>query len=77
MQEPSRTAPGGLPVGVNLAGYLDATLGVGEAARQVRGALQAPGWPSRRSRLADSAPRSAGRRARPRRGARTRSSSSA
>ena len=27
-------------VGVNLAGYLDATLGVGEAARQVRGALR-------------------------------------
>jgi glycosyltransferase involved in cell wall biosynthesis len=32
-------------VGVNLAGYLDATLGVGEAARQVRGALQAAGAP--------------------------------
>jgi glycosyltransferase involved in cell wall biosynthesis len=32
-------------VGVNLAGYLDATLGVGEAARQVRGALQAAGTP--------------------------------
>jgi glycosyltransferase involved in cell wall biosynthesis len=32
-------------VGVNLAGYLDATLGVGEAARQVRGALQAAGVP--------------------------------
>jgi glycosyltransferase involved in cell wall biosynthesis len=32
-------------VGVNLAGYLDATLGVGEAARQVRGALRAAGSP--------------------------------
>jgi hypothetical protein len=33
----------GLPVGVNLAGYLDATLGVGESARNVAGALQAAG----------------------------------
>jgi glycosyltransferase involved in cell wall biosynthesis len=33
------------PVGVNLAGYLDAPLGVGEAARQVRGALEAAGVP--------------------------------
>jgi glycosyltransferase involved in cell wall biosynthesis len=32
-------------VGVNLAGYLGATLGVGEAARQVRGALEAAGVP--------------------------------
>jgi glycosyltransferase involved in cell wall biosynthesis len=32
-------------VGVNLAGYLNATLGVGEAARQVRGALAAAGTP--------------------------------
>ena len=39
--EPPR-APA-LPVGVNLAGYLDATVGVGEAARHVAGALQAAG----------------------------------
>jgi hypothetical protein len=32
-----------LPVGVNLAGYLDATLGVGESARNVAGALEAAG----------------------------------
>ena len=32
-----------LPVGVNLAGYLDATLGVGEAARNVANALAAAG----------------------------------
>ncbi len=32
-----------LPLGVNLAGYLDATLGVGEAARHVRSALEAAG----------------------------------
>jgi glycosyltransferase involved in cell wall biosynthesis len=32
-------------VGVNLAGYLGATLGVGEAARQVRGALLSAGTP--------------------------------
>jgi hypothetical protein len=31
------------PIGVNLAGYLDATVGVGEAARHVRAALQAAG----------------------------------
>ncbi|MEA2180777.1 MAG: hypothetical protein QOG77_4074 [Solirubrobacteraceae bacterium] len=30
---------------MNIAGYLEATLGVGEAARQVRGALQAVGTP--------------------------------
>ncbi|HEV2775296.1 MAG TPA: glycosyltransferase [Solirubrobacteraceae bacterium] len=41
MSAPPR-APG-LPVGVNLAGYLDATVGVGEAARHVAGALQAAG----------------------------------
>src|SRR5919107_4207235 len=39
--EPPR-APG-LPLGVNLAGYLDATVGVGEAARHVAGALQVAG----------------------------------
>lgn len=33
----------GLPLGVNLAGYLDATLGVGEAARHVGDALRAAG----------------------------------
>jgi len=33
----------GLPVGVNLAGYLDATVGIGEAARHVAGALQSAG----------------------------------
>jgi glycosyltransferase involved in cell wall biosynthesis len=32
-----------LPLGVNLAGYLDATVGVGEAARHVAGALDAAG----------------------------------
>ncbi len=32
-----------LPLGVNLAGYLDATAGVGEAARHVQEALQAAG----------------------------------
>src|SRR5918997_244240 len=32
-----------LPLGVNLAGYLDATLGVGEAARNVAAALRAAG----------------------------------
>ncbi len=41
MPEPLH-APG-LPLGVNLAGYLDATVGVGEAARHVAGALQAAG----------------------------------
>lgn len=34
-----------LSVGVNLAGYLDSVLGVGEAARQVRHALEAAGVP--------------------------------
>ena len=33
----------GLPVGVNLAGYLDATVGVGEAARHVATALELAG----------------------------------
>jgi hypothetical protein len=32
-----------LPLGVNLAGYLDATVGVGEAARHVQAALRAAG----------------------------------
>ena len=35
--------PTAQPLGVNLAGYLDATLGVGEAARHVQGALRAAG----------------------------------
>ena len=50
------TGPG-LPVGVNIAGYFDSALGVGEAARQVRGALERAGvatasitLPERRSR---------------------------
>jgi hypothetical protein len=34
-----------LSVGVNLAGYLDSIIGIGEAARQVRGALEAAGVP--------------------------------
>jgi hypothetical protein len=33
----------GLPLGVNLAGYLDATVGVGEAARHVAAALEGAG----------------------------------
>jgi len=39
-QPPHATA---LPLGVNLAGYLDATVGVGESARNVLGALEAAG----------------------------------
>src|SRR4051795_13686077 len=35
--------PDSPPLGVNLAGYLDATAGVGEAARNVRAALEAAG----------------------------------
>ena len=41
--EPEAPRAPGLPLGVNLAGYLDATVGVGEAARHVAGALQAAG----------------------------------
>ena len=41
------------PVGVNLAGYFDSALGVGEAARQVRGALQAAGVPMAAVTLSD------------------------
>ncbi|MEA2288486.1 MAG: hypothetical protein QOD55_483 [Solirubrobacteraceae bacterium] len=37
------TIPRSLPLGVNLAGYFDATLGLGEAARQVEAALRAAG----------------------------------
>ncbi len=33
-------------VGVNVAGYFDSPLGVGEAARQVRSALEAAGTPT-------------------------------
>lgn len=36
----------GLRVGVNVAGYFDSTLGVGEAARQLREALEASGVPT-------------------------------
>jgi len=41
MPEPPSTPA--LPLGVNLAGYLDATLGIGEAARHVGTALRAAG----------------------------------
>ncbi|MCA1682738.1 MAG: glycosyltransferase [Actinobacteria bacterium] len=41
MSEP--TATPALPLGVNLAGYLDATVGIGEAARHVGEALRAAG----------------------------------
>jgi hypothetical protein len=37
------TNPRSLPLGVNLAGYFDATLGLGEAARQVEAALREAG----------------------------------
>ncbi len=58
MQEPSHTAPGGLPLGVNLAGYLDSVLGVGQVARQVRDALvQAGVAVAPFTVVADSAPR--------------------
>jgi len=40
---PEPLRPPGLPVGVNLAGYLDATVGVGEAARHVATALEEAG----------------------------------
>ncbi len=40
---PEQPPAPGLPVGVNLAGYLDATLGVGEAARHVATALEGAG----------------------------------
>ncbi len=41
---PPRSPPApGLPLGVNLAGYLDATVGVGEAARHVAAALEGAG----------------------------------
>jgi len=58
MQEPPQTAPGGLPLGVNLAGYLDSVLGVGQVARQVRDALTAAGVAvAPFTVVADSAPR--------------------
>lgn len=41
MSEPPPTPA--LPLGVNLAGYLDATVGIGEAARHVAAALRAAG----------------------------------
>ncbi|MDP2709997.1 MAG: glycosyltransferase family 4 protein, partial [Solirubrobacteraceae bacterium] len=44
-----------LPLGVNLAGYLDATVGVGEAARHVAGALEAAGVAVARLRLSSRA----------------------
>src|SRR5919197_5333589 len=46
MQEPAQ-----LSVGVNLAGYLDSVLGVGEAGRQVGRALEAAGVPVARFNL--------------------------
>ena len=61
MQQPSETAPGGLPLGVNLAGYLDSMLGVGQVARQVRAALESAGVAvAPFTVVADSAPRIAG-----------------
>src|SRR3954470_6014603 len=58
MQEPPQTASGGLPLGVNLAGYLDSVLGVGQVARQVRGALESAGVAvAPFTVVADSAPR--------------------
>jgi hypothetical protein len=41
--QPEPVPAPGLPVGVNLAGYLDATIGVGEAARHVAAALEGAG----------------------------------
>ncbi|HEY1358195.1 MAG TPA: glycosyltransferase [Thermoleophilaceae bacterium] len=49
MQEPAQLA-----VGVNLAGYLDSVLGVGEAGRQVARALEAAGVPVARFSLIES-----------------------
>ena len=46
MQEPAQLA-----VGVNLAGYLDSVLGVGEAGRQVARALESAGVPVARFNL--------------------------
>jgi glycosyltransferase involved in cell wall biosynthesis len=46
MQEPAQLA-----VGVNLAGYLDSVLGIGEAGRQVGGALESAGVPVARFTL--------------------------
>jgi len=61
MQPPSETAPGALPLGVNLAGYLDSMLGVGQVARQVRAALESAGVAvAPFTVVADSAPRIAG-----------------
>ena len=58
MPEPPQTAPGGLPLGVNLAGYLDSMLGVGQVARQVRNALEGAGVAvAPFTVVADSAPR--------------------
>ncbi len=50
LQEPA------LPLGVNLAGYLDATAGVGEAARHVQEALRAAGVAVAPLRLRSAAP---------------------
>ncbi|MDQ3647745.1 MAG: glycosyltransferase, partial [Actinomycetota bacterium] len=63
MQQPPETAPGGLPLGVNLAGYLDSMLGIGQVARQVRSALESVGVAvAPFTIVADSAPRIAGGR---------------
>jgi len=57
LAEPTSPAREGPRAGVNIAGYFDSTLGVGEAARQLRGALEKGGvttasftLPERRSR---------------------------
>ncbi|MEY2513029.1 MAG: hypothetical protein QOJ89_387, partial [bacterium] len=56
MSEPPLNAA--LPLGVNLAGYLDATAGIGEAARHVATALRAAGVAVAPIVLAGDAPRS-------------------
>ncbi|MBW3608142.1 MAG: glycosyltransferase family 4 protein [Actinobacteria bacterium] len=59
MAEPLQTPA--LPLGVNLAGYLDATLGIGESARNIAAALQAAGVSVARLGLSSrDAPRSGG-----------------
>ena len=61
MQQPPEIAPGRLPLGVNLAGYLDSMLGVGQVARQVRSALEGAGVAvAPFTIVADSAPRISG-----------------